>query len=68
MKHTASFLNHFLTSALMLSHSLSANLTNFESTSTRDSNIAALALNAFAIKHQDYNKIRNGYIRTSTVL
>ena len=45
-KRTASFLNHFLTSPLIASHSLSTNLENFTSTSLRTSKTLALALNA----------------------
>ena len=47
---TANFLNHFFTSELTASHSLSAVLTNFESTSQSVSNMVALTLRALASK------------------
>src|SRR6266851_3876447 len=46
LRHTVSFLNHFFTSPLITSHSLSTNLENFVSTSLRASKMLALALNA----------------------
>jgi hypothetical protein len=46
---TASFLNHFLTSVLTTSHSLSATLVNLEYTSVRDSKMIALAVKVFTI-------------------
>lgn len=45
---TASLLNHFLTSLLIPSHSLSTSFANFVSTSPSVSKIVALAFRAFA--------------------
>lgn len=49
MMLTASFLNHFFTSALTVSHSLSAYFANFASTSAIASKMTALAMRALAV-------------------
>jgi hypothetical protein len=52
-RHTKSFLNHFFTSKLIPSYSLSATFVYFALISERASNILALVLKAFATRHKD---------------
>ena len=59
LRHTASFLNHFFTSPLITSHSLSTNLENLTSTLLSTSKTLALALNALPDLRFVYGRVTN---------
>ncbi|SRR6266436_3213750 len=60
LRRTASFLNHFFTSSLIASHSLSTNLENFTSTSLSTSKTLALVLNALPDLRFVYGRVTKG--------